>query len=501
MAMSMGFLAWSAPVQAQTNQNADAVYDGWLRAYLIRSGGKTYFANNLVDRSMAFMWGQAYDIAAVEDAYDRTKSADRKQLVSDLLNTFIQKNTTDLSWDSWNDDVAWAAIALARGYQITGNRTFLDASKKAWDMAYDRGWDSKWGGGIYENMANKGDKGGLSNWTFVMAGADIYESTKDVGYLNKSKSIYAWARSRIFDTTTGRVYEGVDDNGKRGDDNVYNSGLLINAAASLYKITGDKTYYNDAILAADHVIKRFPIMIDDHPANGGFGGEQFFRGLSKFATQNKLWGKYWQWFHDNATTAWNNRRTDYNVTWNKFNKATPATTNFWAMEVLSSVVIQVTTPEKADSPPVTDPNPPAPTNNPIAGAHSIVSALNGIVIDNGNTKTNGAGTILWSANGGAQQKWNFVQNSDTSWTITNQQSNLVLEDPGYAMANGVQVAQWTANGGDNQSWWVDKQGDGSYKIWNKASRRALDSSSSSNNGQPLVQWEWHDAVQQRWLLK
>jgi len=115
--------------RAQNSANADTVYNGWLNAYLIRSGGQTYFCNSLTDRSRAFMWGQAYMITGVEDAYEKNHAADRKQLVSDLLNTFIANEITpdpnkNLAWDSWDDDLAWAVIALIRGYQITGNTAF-----------------------------------------------------------------------------------------------------------------------------------------------------------------------------------------------------------------------------------------------------------------------------------------------------------------------------------------------------------------------------------------
>lgn len=330
--------------QAQNAANADAVYNGWIKAFLVKSSTQTYFANSLNDRSMAFMWGQAYLITGVEDAYELNHAADRKQLIGDLLTTFESKNGSDLSWDSWNDDAAWATIALVRGYQITGNSTFLNAATKAWNMAYSRGWDSTYGGGIWENMDNvpSGGKCGLSNWPFVISGAFIYQSTHDAAYLTKSEQIYAWSRANVFDTTTGRVHEQVGPGGVIGDDNAYNSGLIVNAANSLYKLTGTKQYYDDAMLAANHVIGKYAIMTEDHPANGDFGGDQFFRGLSNFARQNNLWATYSPWLENNCSSAWNNRRTDYDVSLNNFKSKTP-TGNLDAMEAEGSVVVQMVT--------------------------------------------------------------------------------------------------------------------------------------------------------------
>ena len=480
-------LLCAVPAQAQNATNADIVYQGWLNAYLIRSNGETYFCNSLSDRSMAFMWGQAYMITGVEDAYEKNLGADRKQLISDLLNTFLKQNTADLSWDSWNDDIAWATIALIRGYQITGNTTYLNAATQAFNMAYNRGWDNTYGGGIWENMADKnassGNKGGLSNWTFVIAGSFIYQSTGNIDYLNKSEAIYAWAHANVIDNTTGRVYEAIGVNGRGGDDNTYNSGLAVNAANSLYKLTNNTGYYNDAVLYAQHVINKYPILPEDHPANGDFGADQFVRGLSNFARQNNLWNKYWQYLENNAAAAWNTRRTDSNLSHNNWTTQTP-TGELRAMEAEGSVVVQAVS-----------------QISPITGVHVVVSAQSALTLDNASLNTAAAGALLWGWNGGNAQKWNFSANSDGSWTIASQYSGQVLDDPAFSTTNGTQIDQYPANGGSNQHWWVDQQSDGSYKIWNKSSGLVLDTASATVNGKPLIQWAWNGGNQQRWFLK
>ncbi|BDI33542.1 hypothetical protein CCAX7_55930 [Capsulimonas corticalis] len=489
LAGSTAFLG--APVaHAQNGANADAAYNGWLNAYLIRSGGQTYFCNSLTDRSRAFMWGQAYMITGVEDAYDRTPSAANKQLISDLLNTFIANEITpdpnkNLAWDSWDDDLAWAVIALIRGYQDTGNTAYRDAAVTNWNVVYNRGWDSTYGGGIWENMGNvpAGGKGGLSNWPMVIAGGFIYNSTGDSGILSKSQSIYAWARTHCYDPNSGRVYEGWNASGIYGDDNAYNSGLLVNAANSLYKITNTSQYFSDAQTAAAHVINKYPILNEDHPANGDFGGDQFYRGLSLFARQNNLWNTYWQWLENNAASSWNNRRTDYNITWNNFTSPT-TTGNLDAMEAEGSVVVQAVS-----------------QISPITGVHTIFNQANGLVIDNASTTTQGAGMLQWGWNGGVQQKWIFSQNSDTSWNIINKYSGQSLDDPGGSTTNGTQIIQWGVNGASNQRWWVDQQSDGSYKIWNQSSSLALDDDNMSSNGAPLIQWTWNGGSNQKWYLK
>ncbi len=332
---------------------------------------------------MAFMWGQAYDITAVEDAYDRNHAEDRKQLIRDLLDTFIKVNGVDLMWDSWNDDIAWAIIAYVRGYQITNDRKYLDIAIKAWNGTYDRGWDDVGGGGIWEEMDSRFSKCGLSNHPMVMSGVPLYEITGDKSYLTKSEAIYGWARNKLLKPSGQHddcvAFPKDKPSYVQGSDNAYNTGLMINAANSLYRVTGKRNHYDDALLAANHTTTKHPIMTEDHPENGDFGSEQFTRGLSNFARQNGLWDKFYSWLQANCQAAWDTRRKDYNISWNKWNQQTPDT-DVRTMEALSSVVVQAVTQIETQLPPV----------SAIEGTHVIVSAQNGLAVDNANSTTRGS---------------------------------------------------------------------------------------------------------------
>jgi hypothetical protein len=400
----------------------DQVYDGWVNAYLIRSGGQTYFCNSLTDRERAFMWGQAYMITGVEDFYDKTKRADAKQLITDLLNTFTinELNTTppkNLAWDSWNDDIEWAVIALIRGYMITGNTAYRDAAINNWNVVYNRGWDSTYGGGIWEDMAQvpSGGKCALSNYPQVIAGALIYNATGNTDILTKSKAIYAWSR-RLLNTTNGRLYEkwGPEGLSVTSDDNVYNSGLFVNAANALYQITKTQSYLDDAKFAAAHVISTWPILNQDKPLNGDFGADQFVRGLSLLASQNNLWGTYREYLTKQCIAAWSWRRYDSNISWNVWDQATP-TGNVRAMEAEGSVVLQAVTPSEP-----------------------------------------------------------FVSIADGTYKIINRNSGKALDCKGGATANGTLVQQYTWNNTNAQKWTITGLGNGQYKIINVGSGRSLD---------------------------
>jgi predicted alpha-1,6-mannanase (GH76 family) len=362
---------------AQDSANPAAVYNGWLQAYLVTSGSQTYFCNSLTDRSNAFMWGQAYMITAVEDAYEQDHAAARQQLISSLFTTFIATNGNDLSWDTWDDDMEWAEIALIRAYLITGTSTYLSNAEQNWNETYSRGWDSTYGGGIWENM-NKNSKCTLSNCPFTIAGCFLYEATGNSTYLTESEAAYAWVRSKLFNTTTGQVNEGINSSGLEASDNVYNSGLMVEAANALYKITGTSSYLNDAKLAASHIMNEYPILTQDKPANGDFGADQFVRGLNRLASQNNLWPTYWQYLANQCASAWTNRRTDYNITWNNWASPTP-TGNVDAMEALGSVVVQAVTPPRLEAESLTVPGYSGPDYRVVTDSN--MSNGEGVILD------------------------------------------------------------------------------------------------------------------------
>lgn len=469
------------PASAQNAANADAAFNSYLSAFLVRAGGQTYFVDGLNKRDKAFFWGQAYMITGVEDAYDRVPTPANKQLVVDLVNSQLNQDTYNWSWDTWNDDVAWGCIALIRAYHITGNTTYRDVAANNWNMVWNRAWDNVVGGGIWENQ-DKYTKAALSNDPMIISGCLIYEATNDAGYLNKCLQIYPWVRSRLFNTSTGQVNEALTNTGGlQSSDNVYNSGAFILAANALWKITGNSQYYNDAKLAADHIVNGTGTL--SHNGTDGAWADQFVRGLSKFARENNLWGNYSGWLNNQAAAAWNHRRTDANLTNNNWTANTPGGETF-AMNALSAMVVQVVT-----------------QINPVAGEHSIVNQQNGEAVDNGNVLDINAKTILWSSNRGPSQRWYFTQNSDTSWNIQSAYSAQALDNGGVT-GNGGQALQYPADTtNSNQRWWVDRQSDGTYKIWNKATSKALDSGGKTGNPVPLIQWDWNGGSQQRWSLQ
>ena len=475
--------------------NADAAYNGWLSAYLIRTGGQTYFANSLTDRGRAFFWGQAYDIATVEDAYDRNPTAERKQLVTDLLNTLLQNETTDWTWDTWNDDVEWAVIACIRGYKITGNTAFLNAAANNWNMVWHRGWDSTFGGGIWELMDDRatpsGNKGGLANWPFIIAGVMIFDATNDGWYKDRCNDVYNWARTHCFDPNSGRVYEGTGYNGMTGDDNSYNTGLLTNACESLYRITGNAQCNNDAIKAADHYIGRIGgvtgIMNEDHPNNGSFGCDQVARGFANLANLNSQWNKFGPFLANNCAASWNHRRTDYNFTWNNFSSNT-TTGNLWCMEVQGSVTVQMMAQTQGGQ--------LASIGN---GTYKIINRQTGTALDAvGNGTANLTAMDVWAYNGGNNQRWNVTSLGNGLYKIIGVGSGRSLNVGGSSTANNSAVVLYDYQGTGNENVYLTSSESGYYSIYFSHSGKALDVNTSNNS---VIQWEYNGGNNQQWQFQ
>jgi len=466
------------PIIAAINPiaNADAAYDGFLKAFLVRSGGKTYITNGLVDRGEAYMWGQGFMITAMEDAYAKNNSADRKKLVSNLLNTFIADNGSDWSWDSWNDDVAWAIIPFIRGYQITGNITYLTIARQNWNMVWDRGWDNVVGGGVWENQ-DKFSKAALSNDPTIIAGCFIYESIGDETYLTRCKQIYTWVRSNLFNAGTGVVNEALTNASTlQPSDNAYNCGSFINAAASLYKETKDIQYLNDAQIAADHIISKFGVMNEE--------GDGCVRGIAKLARENNLGNKYNPWLVRQCIASWNNRRADYNISNNDWRSPTPTGEQF-AMQCVSAVTLEAVTPEAEM---VTVPD----------GVYKVISHDNGLALDAaGSGTTNNTSLNVMAYNNGDNQHWTLTGLGGGLYKFIGIGSGRSINVSGNSGDDNAALILWDYNNAGNEIVYLSSPAAGYYSMFFVNSGKAV-SVTAVDKGSGIIQSAYTGNTNQQW---
>lgn len=356
---------------------ADAAIGAYDSAFLIESDGQTDYASSLTNAAPDYFWSQALDIQGLEDAYERTRSPQQRQLIDAVLSTFLVQNPEPWTWDGWNDDIGWVSLVMARGYQMTGNTNLLNAAEYGFNMAYARGWDTHFnGGGIWEEQGYNG-KTPLANNSLGLAATMIYQSTSNSTYLSQAEEIYAWGRTNIFDPATGLVYEEVDTNGTvNTSPALYNQGTFVDYANLLCQITGQTNYESDALSAVEYARNHLTvnsIFSNDAPYLNTWAAE-FARGLGHFVADNHLWSTYYPWMLANAEAAWNTRRTDLNITWNGWTEQTSETnlTTGWCVSAVA--MLQVT-----------------PTNEP--GFVACTNQLHGTVIGTPGSWDNSGNTI------------------------------------------------------------------------------------------------------------
>ncbi|MDF2513738.1 MAG: alpha,6-mannanase [Herbinix sp.] len=137
---------------------------------------------------------------------------------------------------------------MARAYEITGNAEYLDVASDGFDNVYSRAYDPVNGGvfwGFGPDGMGKGHKNSCINYPTIIAALKFYEITGNVDYLNKATDIYNWARTHLFNASTGSVPDLISDQGVVDWTNyTYNQGTMIGAASMLYLATGNISYLN-----------------------------------------------------------------------------------------------------------------------------------------------------------------------------------------------------------------------------------------------------------------
>ncbi|MEZ0093504.1 RICIN domain-containing protein [Streptacidiphilus sp. EB129] len=130
------------------------------------------------------------------------------------------------------------------------------------------------------------------------------------------------------------------------------------------------------------------------------------------------------------------------------------------------------------------------------GAHTLVTG--GKALDDpGHSRSAGTQLITWGVNGGANQSWQFTQQSDGSYQLVNAESGLCADVSGGSTTAGARVIQWTCTGNSNQHWNLTRLPDGGYTVASAHSGLLLTTASTAdgstvtqqvNTGSALQQW-------------
>ena len=481
---------------------ADASINGYNNAFLTQSGGRTYYKAALNNGNPDGFWTLALSIMGMQDTYERTGTAAHRTLVNDLCTSYLQIHPPPYTWDGWNDDIAWVGLMLARGYQMTGTANLRTQAEYCFNLVYNRGWDTQYnGGGIWEqqpDMTPNGEeiiKEALSNNTTGKLGCLLFEITGNTDYRTKAQRIWDWSRSRIYNASTGEVYRGIyRDNTLSFGPAVYNQGTFVDFAAHLYRITGDAGVLADAQKAADYVVNNLTSngIISNNATYLNTWADEYARGLGHLCRWNtQLWNKYYNFMSNNANAAWNNRRTDFNITANAWAESTPTDPAGYPTRYVSAVAMLQFTP------------PINPTSGSIAtGVYRIINRNSGKALD-----ASGAGTsdntsiIQYTYSGASNQRWRITNLGNNRYNIINENANKAVDVTGASRTPGTACILYGYNGGSNQQFTLASPSPGYYTLFFLHDYQVLDvNASSTANNATVLQWGYNGGNNQQWQI-
>jgi autotransporter-associated beta strand protein len=320
-------------VFAYTTNDVQTVFNAYSNVFFVRSGTNAWFRNQQGGSSATYFWGQANEIECVIDACEVSSNSAYARLITNLLYGFKYNNGSDWSYNSYNDDVMWACIAFARGYQATRNLGFRAIAKANFDMCYARGWDST-NGGLFWTTGNT-NKVAAVNGPASIAAYLLYQCYGDGSYLVKASNVFWWERTNLFVAASGMVYDGMRVGGSPGGAaTTYNQGTFI-GAANFLGLT------NDATLAADYTMNSMCSsgILPQYGTNNNNSGFNaiFLRWMSRFQRDRGWQENYRQWLQHNANAAWNYRRLTDNLSWCQWRLPTPMGPNLYSWDCLASL--------------------------------------------------------------------------------------------------------------------------------------------------------------------
>lgn len=116
----------------------------------------------------------------------------------------------------------------------------------------------------------------------------------------------------------------------------------------------------------------------------------------------------------------------------------------------------------------------------------------------GGSTSKNANVQQYACNGGANQRWEFIDLGNGQFAIRNVNSGLVLDVAGDNRGNGANLQQFPWNGGANQRWYA-RGSNSNFELVNVNSGKCLDvQGGGMGNNVNIVQWQCNGGRNQRW---
>ncbi|KAI8918273.1 glycosyl hydrolase family 76-domain-containing protein [Powellomyces hirtus] len=246
----------------QATANLVGLYNAEEKAGLTAEGSFdqskfSWFASGIV-------WGQVLSNSLVFG--DKSQDATASKAIGvatfgigDLLGGSM-RSFSEKYRGKWNDDLGWWAFAMmtavdayGKDAQIAGGAKFLDAATLTFNQMHEQ-YDMTCGGGIYWSRNREAEKDAdykstISNTQFVQLGARLAVATGNQTFLDLASQTYNWLKTSGLLTADWKVVDGVHTT-TCGVVNPrawgYNAGVMLGAAAYMYKATQQQSYLDDA---------------------------------------------------------------------------------------------------------------------------------------------------------------------------------------------------------------------------------------------------------------
>ena len=328
-------LCLAVPSSAQDKAFWNKMADGMSQALVGHFWGANFegyenryyfnYGSDLSNMTTNHYWPQAHAMDVLVDAYMRTGDDLYKDLFPlwwegmPRFNFAKGMNPQDPWWNVFVDDMEWMILAQIRMFECTRDTKYIAKARQMYDDWVWPTWgpedEAPWYGGITWKTDVSKSKNACSNGPAALIAARLYRFYADAGfsggkvreaYLNEAVKIYMWEKHHLFDKETGAVYDHMNGKGEIQKDWIftYNIGTFLGAAHELYKITGERQYLDDAVLASNYVIGHLSeggVLPDATSGDGGLFHGIFFRYFVKLANEDDLSYEVRKRFHDYLT--------------------------------------------------------------------------------------------------------------------------------------------------------------------------------------------------------
>ena len=333
---------WS---MAADSSSENFIYSFWNTA-------DHYFNYNNSGSTDFHYWPQAHALDVVIDAYLRTNDNLYKTTIEDWYEGVKAKNGNSF-FNVFYDDMEWNALAMLRAYNATNDEKYKDAAISVWNDI-KTGWNDNAGGGIAWKKDQPYSKNACSNGPASILAARLYQQFGNEEDKEWALKIYNWEKEYLFNPGNGSVYDNVDS--RTGEVQTswiftYNQGTFLGAALELYNITGEKSYLNDAIKAADYTLNNLVnsndrLLKDEGTGDGGLFKGVFVRYFTQLILHSDLssgtQNRYIQFLKFNAEALWTEGTNKQQVLYGTYWKTKPGSTTELTTQSSGAMLIEAT---------------------------------------------------------------------------------------------------------------------------------------------------------------